>query len=407
MTTTTTTAAAWAYLNRVIEGPSQALFELTSAGHSAEEIAHAVRTRASWIGKLGEETQRRYTWDQPEKDIHDAAQHGYELLTPDHPHWPREQIAYSFGKGVYEALQNDETRQPRPDGHPPHALWVRGNTNLAQLLKHSLAVVGTRATTSYGHRATQELVRGLRPHGLTIVSGGALGIDTVAHEAALEAQLPTIVIAACGPGICYPKRNERLFDRIVAAGGAIITEYAPGLAPERHRFLTRNRLVAGLTNGTLVVEAAYRSGALSTMRWAQYYQRKTMAVPGPITGSGSVGTNLAIFHGHAELVMNADQVIDTLGPVAARDPEEALKRSDSPSPIQLLSRDELRVFDAAPPLRISDEHTHGKTAERLADETALPLQRTINLLIDLQEKGLIQRTGNQWARANYVAEELS
>lgn len=384
---------SWAYLNRVIEGPSTTLWALRNEGYTADEIAEGVRTRAPWLGDLAADTDARYTWDQPAEDLATAAEHGYSLITPESPEWPRERIYESFRLGAKLSVDGEGV-PARPDGVPPHALWVRGNTNLPELLENSIAIVGTRALSAYGHSATRDIVHGLKRWGYTIVSGGALGIDAAAHDAALEAGLPTVVFAACGPGVTYPRRHQQLFDRIVAAGGAIITEYSPGMAPERHRFLTRNRLVAGLTQATLVIEAAYRSGALSTLRWAQYYHRGTLAVPGPITTAGSVGTNLAIYKGEATMVLNATYVHEAIRLENGLEAEQELADDNKATPLQLLTRTEMRIYDASP-----KHHREGLAAEEIARAAALSLQVTVNVLIELQGKGLIQRDGQLWRRS--------
>ena len=378
---------SWAYLNRVVEGPNRHVQALLAAGRDADEIAHGIRTRASWLGELGPATEARYTWDQPAEDLAAAQREGYTLLTPRSHEWPQEAIDASF-----TAAHAKGEKLPS-DAYPPHALWVRGNTNLAPLFASAVGIVGTRAASAYGHHATADLCTGLVRHQHTIVSGGALGIDTVAHTTALDAGGATVVVAACGAGQVYPRRNEGLFNRIAAEGGAIITEYPPGVTPDRHRFLTRNRLVAALTQGTIVVEAAFRSGALNTLKWVEAFKRVGMAVPGPILGPGSLGTNLAIRDGRANMVLSADDAHEQLSPIGTSDVDGQYEIDFAADAIQKLSRNELRVYDSLP---LTD--TGGLEASHVAQACGFSIGLTVHLLMDLSGKGLVARTGQVWRR---------
>lgn len=384
---------AWAYLGRVVEGPSRDIQALLAAGRGVEEIARGVRTRASWIGDLARATEARHTWDRPAKDLEDAGSVGYSLLTPDSPNWPREALASAFAAYRAGDAAGEVSEANRPNAVPPHVLWVKGAADVPGLIARSVAFVGTRAATDYGRVATSELTHGLAKHQYTVVSGGALGIDTVAHEAALAAGVPTIAVAACGPGITYPKRNQKLFERIAASGGSVITEYPPGMAPDRHRFLTRNRLVAALAQGTVVVEAAFRSGALNTLAWANDFGRVAMAVPGPITSPGSLGTNLAIRHERAALVLSADDIHEILSPIGQVDAELQMELEYAADPIQSLSRNELRIFDALP----ATGHG-GLTAESVAARAGLTVGLTVHILVDLAKRAVVRREGEEWLR---------
>ncbi|WP_342319964.1 DNA-processing protein DprA [Corynebacterium mayonis] len=384
---------SWAYLSRVVEGPSHALQQLLRAGRDADEIARGVRSRASWLGRLAKETESRYTWERSNEDLCEAKRHGFELLTPEHHGWPDEQIHTAFDLGVAASTANLE--QFRERGVAPHALWVRGTVDLAGIFARSVGIVGTRAASAYGHHATADLVSGLARWQYTVVSGGALGIDTVAHETALNSGVPTVMVAACGPGVTYPRKNSSIFDRIVAAGGAVISEYPPGVAPDRHRFLTRNRLVAALTQGSVVVEASFRSGALNTLSWVNYYGRRAMAVPGPILGPGSLGANLAIRDGKAEMALSADDIHELLAPLGEVDAEGQRELEFRADPIQSLSRNELRVYDSLPV-------TGCAGADVVAKLAGLSIALTVHLLVDLNKKGVVRREGSKWARCKGI-----
>lgn len=381
---------SWAYLSRVVEGPSHHIQALLRVGKSADEIAEGVRTRATWIGGLLSQTENRFTWDRAAEDLEFAADLGYTLLTPESPQWPAEAIQCSFGRQQTGAAGKTSHQ---PDGIAPHALWVAGNTNLAGLFAQSVGVVGTRHATKYGHMATKDLVAGLGGHNYTVVSGGALGIDTVAHTTAMDVNTPTVMVAACGPGEYYPRSNKALFERVVATGGALITEYPPAVTPDRHRFLTRNRLVAALTLGTVLVEAPFRSGALNTLKWVNAFNRTAMAVPGPVTDAQSLGANLAIQNNEAEMVLNAGQIHEQLSAVGEYSAEEQMEMQYPPSVTQQLSRNELRIYDALPPAGRA-----GREAEAVAADAGLSIALTVHILMDLSKRGLVERDKRVWSR---------
>ena len=381
---------SWAYLSRVVEGPSHHIQALLRVGKSADEIAEGVRTRATWIGGLLSQTENRFTWDRPAEDLEFAADLGYTLLTPESPRWPAEAIQCSFGRQQTGAAGK---ASHQPDGIAPHALWVAGNTNLAGLFAQSVGVVGTRHATKYGHMASKDLVAGLGGHNYTVVSGGALGIDTVAHTTAMDVNTPTVVVAACGPGEHYPRSNKALFERVVATGGALMTEYPPAVTPDRHRFLTRNRLVAALTLGTVLVEAPFRSGALNTLKWVNAFNRTAMAVPGPVTDAQSLGANLAIQNNEAEMVLNAGQIHEQLSAVGEYSAEEQMEMQYPPSVTQQLSRNELRIYDALPPAGRT-----GREAETVAADAGLSIALTVHILMDLSKRGLVERDKRVWSR---------
>lgn len=192
---------------------------------------------------------------------------------------------------------------------PPALIFIRG-----QLDPHdeiALAVVGSRKATSYGERVIEELVGPLAQSGLTIVSGLALGIDALAHRATLDAHGRTIAVLGCGLDQVYPTSNIRLADQILASGGAIISEFPLGRAAMKFNFPIRNRIIAGLSLGTLVIEAAIESGSLITAQAALEYNREVFAIPGPINSEMSAGPNHLIQIG-AKLVTSADDILADL-----------------------------------------------------------------------------------------------
>ncbi|MDO5075816.1 DNA-processing protein DprA [Corynebacterium sp.] len=377
---------AWAYLSRVVEGPSRQLQTLFKAGHDAERIAYAIRHRETWIGELLRETAARHDWDRAAADLAACAAAGGRMITPDDEEWPHARLDESFG--FAETGRSEHVRSYQADAVPPHVLWVRGQ-RLDGVIERSVGVVGTRAMSRYGMEATKLLVRGLAQHQWCVVSGGALGVDTTVHETALECGGPTVVIQACGLDRVYPARNKHLIDTI-AGVGAVVTEYPPGTPPARHRFLTRNRLVAALTQGTVIVEAAWRSGALNTLSWAEGLGRVAMAVPGPITGAGSLGCHERIRTGRAQMVTSADEVRSLLEAIGVLDVGAQYELQFAGDAIAGLSRTELRLYDAL-------DGVPAETAA-VARAAGLPLSLAVHVLVDLAKRNLVQRVGTGWCR---------
>lgn len=195
---------------------------------------------------------------------------------------------------------------------PPIALVVKGDPKL--LTSNSLAIVGTRNPTQYGVRIAQDFAAGFVDRDWAIISGGAYGIDAAAHKGALVAEGVTVAVIAAGIDINYPAGNARLFAEI-AELGCLVSEVMPGTPAIPSRFLTRNRLIAALSNATLVVEAAFRSGSLRTARDAAELMRPVMAIPGPITSPVSEGCHRLIGERAAEIVTSVADAVEFLSPM--------------------------------------------------------------------------------------------
>jgi DNA processing protein len=275
---------------------------------------------------------------------------------------------------------------------PPLALWVRGPLDLRVAAMRSVAVVGARACTAYGERATAAIVDGLVATGWTIVSGGAFGIDAAAHRTALAADGSTVAILACGVDLAYPRAHEALLCRI-ADQGAVVSELPPGSAPLRHRFLARNRLIAGLTRGTLVVEAARRSGALATANRALEIGRVVMAVPGPVTSMASSGTNLLLHERVARAVCDGEQAATVLLTADERDgrPVPAAAPAQPGGLRSDLSAEAQRVVDALPV-------RGGRPVEEVAARSGLPAAAALAHLGILELQGHVRRAARGWCR---------
>lgn len=234
-----------------------------------------------------------------------AAEHeGARYVLPGDAQWPRQLVDLQVLEG--------ETGDRRAG--PPFGLWVRGGGDLSKLTTQAVSIVGARAATAYGEHVTGDLAIGVAERGFTVVSGGAYGIDVAAHRGALVAGRPTIAVVAGGIDRLYPQGNKELLRRVTELG-VVVTEAAPGCVPTKSRFLVRNRLIAALSLGTVVVEAALRSGSLNTARWARDLSRHVMGVPGPVTSRLSAGVHQLLRQPEVVLVTDAAEVIEQLSPV--------------------------------------------------------------------------------------------
>ncbi|MCL2736129.1 MAG: DNA-processing protein DprA [Propionibacteriaceae bacterium] len=200
-------------------------------------------------------------------------------------------------------------------GGPPMGLWVAGPLDLARL-EAPVAMVGSRASTTYGEHVSADWAVGLAEQGHAVVSGGAFGIDAAAHRGALAAGGATVAVMASGLAHLYPPGNSSLLEK-VRQTGAVVSEYPPDSTPTRSRFLVRNRLIAALSAATVIVEGAMRSGAQNTVSWALSMQRLVMAAPGPVTSAMSVTPHRLIRAGEAVLVTSVEDILQAVGPLTA------------------------------------------------------------------------------------------
>lgn len=228
---------------------------------------------------------------------------------------------------------------------PPLGLWWRGEAELATAAESAVAVVGSRNATRYGERVAADLGSDLAMAGWTVVSGAAFGIDAASHRGALAMGGTTVAVLACGVDVAYPKSHASLLDRI-AAQGVVLSEMPPGVRPMRSWFLARNRIIAALSAGSVVVEAAMRSGALSTAGWAVKLSREVLAVPGPVTSALSAGCHDLVREKGATLVTDARDVVDAVGALGA-DAVPARRGEDRPfdrlSPVHRRLREAMAV----------------------------------------------------------------
>jgi DNA processing protein len=325
--------------------------------------------------------------DESLADLRRAQRCGARLVVPEDDEWPAEALAPLTRCAAAEPdVPREQTRRTEAL-IPPVALWVRGAPRLHDFTDRAVALVGSRASSAYGEHVAAELAFRLAERGWTVVSGGAYGIDGAAHRAALAAGGPTLAVLANGVDRPYPAGHDTLFARIAEAG-LLVSEWPPGTAPYGHRFLVRNRLVAALSLGVVVVEAAARSGALATARRALGLGRQVMAVPGPVTSAMSVGCHelLRETETGAFLVTGAAQVIEAVGRIGADLAERAPRREDARDGLSDLA---VRVLDACP-VRT------GVPPERLARVAGCEVLQVLRVLPELEIAGLVQWTGAGW-----------
>lgn len=301
---------------------------------------------------------------EPEPVLTRAADLGLRLVLPGGPEWP---------------CQLDDLAESRP-----YALWIRGGGDLRRAALRSVAVVGSRAASEYGLHVASEMGHALALRGWSVISGGAYGVDAAAHRGAVAAgRAATVVVLPCGADLGCPRGNERLFDD-VAAQGALIAELPPGTTPTRRGFLVRNRLIAALTPGTVVVEAGRRSGALNTATHAEALHRTVMAVPGPVTSALSAGCHLLLRDRQAVCVTGASEVIEQVGPIGA----------DLARPGSRTSREQLdglarRVLEQVPP-------RSGAGPAAIAAKADCDIDTALRQLGLLAAAGFVERATGGW-----------
>jgi DNA processing protein len=269
------------------------------------------------------------------------------------------------------------------DTFPPQALWLRGAPDLSELATRAVAIVGARASSPYGQHIAADLGYTLASRGWTVVSGGALGIDAAAHRGALAAGGDTVAVLACGVDRPYPAAHTSLFEQI-AENGLVVSEWPPATDPHKHRFLIRNRVIAALARGTVLVEAGLRSGARQTLGRARQLNRRTMAVPGPVTSATFAGSHEELRRDGPDrvaLVTCADHVIEETGPIG-----ELAGHLHGPAYVyDALNGVEQQLVDAA-------QKRRGTTAAELAAVAGVGLRDALAVLPSLAVRGYLQRS---------------
>ncbi|WP_020208554.1 DNA-processing protein DprA [Gilvimarinus chinensis] len=328
---------------------------------SAERLGTVVR--ADICEQISALANRRNTeaWQAAEQLSHWLDQH------------PEVQVLV-LGDADYPALLADTPA-------PPPLLYCRGNIDALELPQ--LAVVGSRNPTAGGSKTAFEFSRFLAAGGFAITSGLALGIDTCAHRGALSAGGVTVAVMGTGIDRIYPARNRTLAEEIITQGGTLVTEFAPGTASEAANFPRRNRVISGLSAGTMVVEAAVKSGSLITARYALEHQREVFAVPGSINNPLSRGCHSLIKNG-ATLVECAEDIITELSGVLAFKREQLQQTDES----QVEQTHWLLPFLGFDPVNLDQLcERSGKSAGELSAA-----------LLDLELEGVISQRGSYYTR---------
>lgn len=331
----------------------------------------------SWQAAIGRGVGRR-----AEELLSRAGRDDCRWVCPGDEDWP----------ATLEDLAHVEELQER--GGVPLGLWFRGRAELATA-QRSVAVVGARACTEYGAQVAGDIAADCADRGIAVVSGAAYGIDAAAHRGALALRGDTVAVLACGVDMAYPTAHQPMLERI-AREGLVVSELCPGAKPSRVRFLARNRLIAALASGTVVVEAARRSGALNTLNWASRLGRTTMGVPGPVTSAASAGVHQVIRDGGAVLVTGGDEVAEAVSPLGTDTVGWA------PGERRLTDRlapDDLAVLEALPSRRAADIAT-------IAADAHVDMPTAITVLGRLLCAGLVERTGEGWRLSPQAAQAL-
>ncbi|MGL5810481.1 MAG: DNA-processing protein DprA [Nocardioides sp.] len=364
-----------------------ALCRLTEPGDSrlaalvaelgAEQVRQQLLDERDLHGLAGEISGRLASLD-PAGDLERADRRGIRFVIPGDDEWP-------------ESLNRLRWAAPiQGRGGVPLGLWVTGPLDLADQSR-AVAIVGSRSCTSYGTGVAAEIAAVTARSGLAVVSGAAYGIDQAAHRGALGASGVTIAVLACGVDRVYPKGAESLLAHL-RDHGAVVSEAPPGCAPLRLRFLSRNRLIAALSSGTVIVEAAYRSGALNTANWTSSLDRVLMGVPGPVTSAASQGVHGLLRNGAAALVTCGEDVLELVSPsgehvmAPARGPER---------PTDSLTIRQRQVLDAVPLHR-------GAPADSIARTAGIGLIEVRTALGRLAALGLVESGESGWRLTSEV-----
>jgi DNA processing protein len=308
----------------------------------------------------------------PDRLLSVAERQGVRFVTPADEEWPAQLDDLAHGQRV-QGL-----------GGVPVGLWVRGPMKLTELAE-SVAVVGSRSATSYGFDVATDVAAAVARAGAPVVSGAAYGIDQAGHRGALAAGGATVAVLACGADRVYPSAHRELIHHI-AEHHAVVSEAPLGSAPTKVRFLSRNRLIAALSRGTVLVEAAIRSGALNTAHWADLLSRVLMGVPGPVTSVTSQGVHNQIRLGSASLVTSGLDVLELVG--ASGEHLMAVPRGPE-RPHDGFSLREVRVLDAVPVAR-------GASTRSISSIAGVGVLEADRVLVALADAGLVHLGDDGW-----------
>jgi DNA processing protein len=349
----------------------------------AEAVLVALREQGA-AGALKEDLAARLEQADAAGELERAARQGIRMITPADDEWPEALADLAHAPSLHER------------GGVPIALWAKGSLRLDELVTRSVAVVGSRSATTYGAAVAGDIGAVLGDAGNTVISGAAFGIDNAAHRGALAVRGPTVAVLACGVDRAYPSAHRPLLDYI-ADVGVLVSEAAPGCSPTKIRFLARNRLIAAMSQGTVVVEAAIRSGALNTANWAAGLSRILMGVPGPVTSAPSAGVHQLIRARGALLVTDGKEVLEAVAPAGTN----TLAHLQEPAqPRDLLTAEQRQVLDAVPVRR-------GVSATKIARTAGLAPRRVADALEELRTGGFVEQSGDRWRLGGTSTDETS
>ena len=364
---------ARAYLSRVAEPYPAALAALVA---EVGPVEAAELVRAGEVSpSVASQTSARRAEERVHEDLELIGKRGGRLLIPEDDEWPRWPFLALATVGAQRC------------GGEPLALWVRGPHDLGEVTEKAVAIVGSRAASGYGEHVAGEFAHGLAAAGVTVVSGAAYGIDGAAHRGALGAGGLTVAVLACGVDFAYPAGHQGLLGKI-SREGVIVSEYAPGVSPARHRFLTRNRLIAALGGGTVVVEAGRRSGAKNTAAITVALGRQLMVVPGPVTSASSVGCHELLRDGHAVSVSSVAEIVESVGRFGD---DLATEPAEKDSGLGAPQGEAMRVYEAL-------GKRCGVSEEVVSVESGVPLERVRALLPELELAGLALQRDGGWQK---------
>jgi DNA processing protein len=309
----------------------------------------------------------------PEGDLARAAAQGVRFVCPGDPEWPAR-------LGDLDHVGTVNRR-----GGAPLGLWLRGVGRLDEMCEHSVSVVGSRSATTYGASVAGGIAADLATEQVTVVSGAAFGIDQAAHRGALAVRGPTVAVLACGVDRAYPAAHRELL-AYIAETGLVVAEVPLGCAPTKLRFLARNRMIAALSRGTVVVEAAVRSGALNTANWASLLNRTVMGVPGPVTSAPSEGVHELLRTRGAQLVTRGSDVLEL---VSASGSHVQRQVRAVVQPRDRLSEVEQQVLDAVPVAA-------GVPVTSVARTAGVGEQAVLAALQRLRSGGFVESSADLW-----------
>jgi DNA processing protein len=263
-------------------------------------------------------------------------------------------------------------------GNPPEGLYYLGKWD-DEIFDNCLAVVGSRRMTDYGEKITTKLVSEIACSGVTIVSGFMYGIDATAHKATVDVGGRTIAVMPCGVDVVHPAHQKKLYEKILEKNGLIISEYPEGSPPAKWTYVQRNRIVSGLSDATLVVQAGRKSGSLITADLAKKQKRKVFAVPGPLTSSVSLGT-ADLIKGGAFIVTDSKDIIKA---------QSAKRKTQSHSAKRKTFSDiESRV--------VRELEVDSLTVDELSQKLKISVSEVSVLLSQMELKGVIDKEGNKY-----------